>query len=184
MQNVGFQGPLSKLFASQKIDDVLVTGFVEREGSRQMFHPMLWWVYVKFESCYLRCYSENQWFLRLDIVNDVGREFDVGDNEFCMASIRDVIVFNSHVSQKVAAFGCLLDKDCNSEGRKIKAGGFYLQNGETIFFDPSSNEGIRIGSKEQVYRWTSQLHYPMASYKEEKWEFPSAHVHPIGRSSA
>ena len=107
----------------------------------------------------------------LDIVEEIACDFDVEDNEFCIASIRDALLFNSHIEHKVAAFGCLLDEDCDSKAGKIKAGGFYLENGETMFFDPSSNEGIRMGSKEQVYRWTSLLHYPMEKYKEEKWEF-------------
>ena len=165
---------LRHLFASEMISDVIVTGFVDRDDPVQSFHPMLQCVYVRFESCYLRCSSINQWFLQLEIVSEIAPSFDVEAieaDEYCIASIWSAFVFNSHLEHKITSFHCLLDKDCKLEDGKVKTGGFCLEHGETLFFDPSSLEGICIGSKEQVYKWTSMLHYPMENYKEEKWEF-------------
>lgn len=146
MQNLQNQEPLKQLFATEKITDVLVTGFIERGDSPLTFHPMLWWVYVRFKSCYLRCESINAWFLKLDIAKDIARHFDIEDDEFCVASIREAFVFNAHLEHKITAFHCLLDEDCDLKNGKIKAGGFCLEHGDTLFFDPSSYEGIRLGS--------------------------------------
>src|SRR5882724_10137048 len=109
MQNLENQNRLKQLFATEKLTDVLVTGFIERGESPLTFHPMLRCLYIRFKSCYLRCESINLWFLKLAITKDITRHFDEND-EFCVASIRDVLVFNAHLEHKITAFHCLLDE--------------------------------------------------------------------------
>ena len=148
-----------------------VTGFVERDGSQLAFHPMQWWLYVKFESAYLRCEAVNQWFLQLDIVERIGPQFEVEAEDFCVTSIGGLSLFNSGIGYKISAFSYLADKECAPQNGKVKTAGFLLENGETIYFDPSANDGFRVGSKEQVFKWTSELHCPMQNFKEELWAF-------------
>jgi hypothetical protein len=54
---------------------------------------MPWWVYVQFESRYLRCDAVNQWHLVIEIVQGVRRDFEVDSpDEFSTASIGSVLV--------------------------------------------------------------------------------------------
>ena len=165
------QETLKGVFGTQRITDLLVTGFMESEQSCLRFHPMFWWVYIRFESCFLRCQAVDQWFLRLHIEQTIQPQFEVEADAFCVASIYDGLVFNSDTGHRVKTFDYLVDPDCDVNKGIIKAGGFQLDNGDSLFFDPSSNEGIRIGTRDQVLRWTSLLHAPLTAYTEEKWEF-------------
>jgi hypothetical protein len=150
--------------------EILVTGFLERKDSRLEFHPMLWWIYVQFGARYLRCQSLDQWFLKLEITTAVDQHFEVTQSDFCVCSIGNAFLLNSHLEHRVKAFHCLLSPDCDPEEGRAKAGGIILEDGESIFFDPSSDHGLRIGSKDQVYKWTSLLQFPMRNYKQENWE--------------
>ena len=129
---------------------------------------MSWWIYVELEKSYLRLEARNQWHLKIDVVNQVQRDFEVDEkDQFCVASAGKLIFSEScNSGYAVKGFSCLLDDESDLTNGVIKAGGFYLDSGESLFFEPSSSSGIRFGSEAQVYEWTSLLHYPFDRYKK------------------
>src|SRR4051812_31873722 len=87
------EAELRDLLASEKVINVLLVGYTEVTASERRFRSMPWWVYVQFESRYLRCEAVNQWHLVIEIVQGVRRDFEVDSpDEFSTASIGSVLV--------------------------------------------------------------------------------------------
>src|SRR5438874_7359689 len=122
---------LKQLFSAERLRDIILPGYVDQGPLSLEFHPMLWWIYVAFERSYLRFEARNQWHLKMDVVNQIQRDFEVDENDqFCVASagqLHFTEIRNSGYAIK--GFTCLLDDDSNLTTGVIKAGGFYLDSG-------------------------------------------------------
>jgi hypothetical protein len=160
------EAELRKLLSTEKVVDVHLIGYSEQAASTRHFHPMLWWVYLAFESKYLRLEAVNQWHLQIDIVDAIGQDFEDDPDEFSIASVGAMLIAGlADRNVAVLEFRGLLDDASEIEAGRIKCGGFRFENDDELFFDPSGTRGLRAGSEAQVEKWTSLLHYDFSKYK-------------------
>jgi hypothetical protein len=158
---------MESVFNSEMITNLWLVGFIEGKLPRKEFHPMLWWIYFQFETCYLRCESVNQWHAKLQIVESIALDFEVDpDDEFAVMPAAGLFLSEPKTKgQKIVRFECLLDESSNLENGLVKCGGFVLSNSDTLFFDPSNSLGFRLGTADQVKSWTSRLHTDVGTYR-------------------
>jgi|SRR5947209_1321408 len=163
---------LSGICRDQGIKNLWLVGYFENGFFAKEFHPLLWWIYAEFHTVFVRFEAINEWHIKFDIVPTIARDFEVDkEDEFATMPIGSLFLPTvQKESHRVSRFEALLDEGSNLDAGIIKCGGFVLESGETIFFDPSNPLGFRIGTATQVRQWTSNLHHPMESYKSVSTE--------------
>src|SRR5438552_1731059 len=114
---------LKQILSAERIRDIILPGFVDQGPSGCEFHAMSWWIYVELEKSYLRLEARNQWHLKIDVVNQVQRDFEVDEkDQFCVASAGKLIFSEScNSGYAVKGFSCLLDDESDLTNGVIKA---------------------------------------------------------------
>lgn len=135
----------------KKLTDIYTVGFIYLEDEQYEFTPDLRWMYFEFEDILVEFASVEQYSrLRMEKVSDVRYQFE--DDE-------DMIKVKSSVIELVLVSSMLVDnivKDIeliDGTEQNCAAAKIVLENGQSIFVDPSFLHGLGVGGKEQEEYW-------------------------------
>ena len=134
----------------KKLTDIYTVGFIYLEEKPE-FTPDLRWMYFEFEDILIEFESFEQYSrLRIKKVLDVRYCFEYDEDMIKVkSSVREFVLISSLLANNIVKGIELIDgTEENCAAAKI-----VLENGQTIFIDPSFPYGIGVGGKEQEEYW-------------------------------
>jgi hypothetical protein len=140
--------------AGRSLDDIHVVGFLDEEETPVRFQLQLRCIYLSISGELLELHCvEDTGLLRLDIVAQFSAPPDLDDDlRVCVTSVREMVLADPDAENTIVEIE-LLGALFGPHSTTCSAAQLKLQNGQTLFFDPSYHFGIRIGGIEQRTVW-------------------------------
>jgi hypothetical protein len=153
---------LARAIRNRSLDDVLVTGFIEKDAQPLQFC-------ANYRTLYFDCGGV---FLKSSVVRDEGElSLAIVDGPIAdsypededllpaMSSVREVVLFDPNGSNSLVSVHLWNVRE-NGSGIVSAALRFDLSNGQKIFVDPSYFFGMRIGNAQQEQIWNEGFRRP------------------------
>lgn len=146
---------------NRRLTDVFVTGYIDEKEGVKHFHPMFEDVYFEFESVLLKVSSIDQyWNLKINLVNNIHGEIEIDeDDEFCVGSIRHLLLNNPDGDNYLMALTVFVDGESQLDGGIVKRAAFQIGNqmgnrpSGIVFIDPENPYGIQLGGQPELLAW-------------------------------
>ena len=113
------------------IEDIFLSGFVEREGEISVFKPMFWWCFLKLDNRKIIEISSNDGNIKLVEISKISSNFDLEEEDiFCIMSYSSVENYGKIINMRY-----LFDKAGNIITLKIETSTHCIQINATTSFD-------------------------------------------------
>ena len=113
------------------IEDIFLSGFVEREGEISVFKPMFWWCFLKLDNGKIIEISSNDGNIKLVETPKINCNFDLEEEDiFCIMSYSSVKNYG-----RIINMSYLFDKAGNIITLKIETSTHCIQINATTSFD-------------------------------------------------
>src|SRR5262249_40379115 len=135
---------------SNTITDIFIVGYIDYCGATKQFHPMLENIYIELGQQLLRCSSIEQYDkLRMTLVEKITCDFEIDDDdEFCIISISQMYLLNSHVPNYITSLHVFVNGECHPQEGVFKCAGLGIGDHDYLFLDPTHIFGIHLGKME------------------------------------
>ncbi|MEV0635298.1 hypothetical protein AB0I77_10100 [Streptomyces sp. NPDC050619] len=155
---------VEKILRQRCVTDVLVAGYIERDGGLPQFKPAPVVVFVLLNGGKeaLRLEADDQEAqLAVSIVENVTlkgvRLFDLFEEETgdepALASLSDQLLGDGWTQLRCTATRAFTDARSSPESGVLKSLALELDSRHWLFFDPTWVFGIRIGKAEDLHSW-------------------------------
>ena len=113
------------------IEDIFLSGFVEREGEISVFKPMFWWCFLKLDNGKIIEISSNDGNIKLVEISKISSNFDLEEEDiFCIMSYSSIENYGRIINMRY-----LFDKAGNIITLKIETSTHCIQINATTSFE-------------------------------------------------
>lgn len=145
---------LRQLLNKTSIDDVFLSGFVDKGERSLQFYPSLSAYFLECKGILLRFGAQG--YSGKALVSDIGNivcDLDLDDGmEFAIMSVKQILL-RAPDDENCVSKVTLWSPEEVSSGVECSAMRIELANGQVLFFDPSYHFGVRVGGVEQQSIW-------------------------------
>jgi hypothetical protein len=164
--------PLFASLRSVRAWDVLLPGFIDRDGRHPRFTPLADSAYVVLEEGFLRLDSvgnHGQLALRLVSEVDIPKFLADEDEEFSLGSVGHLFFADAHPSFRITRIRCATNGESDLANLTVRCAEFEFENAWPIFADPGWHFGVRLGASGAYERWIADHRESEPSLQEFSW---------------
>lgn len=163
---------LVSLLRQEVINNVLVTGYVDRSERIPQFRPVPDTVYLELGHGLLRMDAIGQYDqLKLSHVAEIALEDIVvdEDDEPAVGSYERTFLTFGSTEPRCTGLRYWTDERSDPGAGVVKCLGIEIDDVDTIFADPTWHFGIHLGTAEHLQRWRRDHFDPARGMREVSW---------------